>query len=79
MKTKEQANKIASRREELLLSTKRGINSMLRSMYGAHLFGARADTYIAGKSKNTLVIKTGDGEFYLVKIQKSAWEEKPNE
>lgn len=73
----EKQRKVNARKEALLTAARFGIDEMLRSMSGADLFGANTEMYPSVSGLNSCTIKTSDGEFYFLKIQKSAWEEEP--
>jgi len=65
-----------TRKLELLAAVKTGVRDMLASTRGANMFGAHTEMYEAKRPTNVLVINTSDGEFYLIKVQKSLWEAK---
>jgi len=64
------------RKAELLESAMYGIRNYLESIRGGATFAGKPEIYPQAKQKHTMVIKTRDGEFYFIKIQKSTWEDK---
>lgn len=66
-----------NRKQELADALLPAISEYLSSIRGAHAFGASAKVNrIAGKATE-FIIAAGNGEFYLVKVQKSAWRNQP--
>jgi hypothetical protein len=67
------ADDFQQHKDELREVCAKAIREYLGTTRGAYMFGAAVDVYAAMKQKNTIVIKSGGGEFFFIKVQKSQW------
>lgn len=63
-------------KDELTEVCARALRVHLASTRGAYMFGASAEVYVAGRNANTLVLRSGGGQRFLIKIQLSGYVEK---
>lgn len=61
------------RRSGLLDAIKSAVSTFLFSTKGTELLGA--GSYIAVNGPSHFILKTADGEYYTVKVVKSAWKD----
>jgi len=69
-------DKATRRKKELAGCVLVPLRGLLACATGKAEFGSTAEAYESNGPGNTIVVKTSDGEFYLVKVQKSGWVEK---